>query len=345
MNIAGRQIGAGHAVYIIAELGVNHDGSVERAIDLVDAAADAGADAIKLQLFDADRLMSKAAKLAAYQAAAGEVDPLAMLRRLQLSAEQMGPIVRRARARGVHAIVTVFSVELVADAEALGFDAYKTASPDIIHRPLLEALGATGRPLILSTGAATVDEAARAMVWLRPVRERVAILQCVSSYPTPDDQAELEGIAALRDLAAAVGYSDHTPSAETGARAVRAGATILEKHFTLDRAAPGPDHAASLEPADFRRYAALVRSARPDPGPLRAVKRVLPIEQDVRAASRQSLVTTRDLPAGHTLARADLTFKRPGTGLPPFLLQEVLGRRLARGVAGDTPLTPPDLGT
>lgn len=371
MNIAQRQIGNDHQVYVIAELGVNHDGSVDRALQLVDDAAAAGADAIKLQLFSADLLMGKAAKLAAYQKSAGESDPLAMLRRLELTADQMAPIVARAHARGLHAIVTVFSVELVESAERLNFDAYKTASPDIVHTPLLERLMATGKPLIVSTGASTLAEIARAVNVLEPARDRLALLQCVSSYPTPHDQAELGGILALREEFShlPIGYSDHTPDTSTAIDAVNLGACLLEKHFTYSTTAVGPDHAASLEREGLRLYcmnakgtwttaqiaaavalglsselrSALDLALSAPPG-IQAVKRVLDIENDVRTVSRQSITAARALPAGHVLTRADLTFKRPGTGLLPFRLTSVLGRRLARDVEADMPLLEADIG-
>ena len=381
MLIGKREIGPSQPPYIIAEIGVNHDGSVERALQLVDAAADAEADAVKLQLFKADLLMSKAAKLAAYQKAAGESDPIEMLRRLELSIDQMRPIVERAHARGIHAIVTVFSLELIAEAEKLAWDAYKTASPDIIHRPLLEALMATGKPLIVSTGASTLEEVTRAAEWLKPAHQRLAVLQCVSCYPTPRQHGEFGGILALRDaLELPIGYSDHTPGAIEGSFAVALGACVLEKHFTHSRKAPGPDHAASLEAPDFEFYARQARSAArartihlaptqftrvpddendPKIQPsfdeaamellrtqtvFERVKRVIDIEQDVRRVSRQSIVTKHSLPIGHTLASADLTFKRPGTGIEPFRLSEVIGRRLVRSVEADMPLMEADLG-
>jgi N,N'-diacetyllegionaminate synthase len=349
MRIGARHIGS--PVYIIAELGVNHDGSLERALDMTDAAAEAGADAIKLQLFRADLLMSRASRLAAYQAAAGEQDPAAMLRRLELSIGDIGKVVDRAHARGVHAMVTPFSVELVDVAERLGFDAYKTASPDIIHKPLLDRLLSTGRPLIVSTGAATIDEVARAAGWLAPARDRVAFLQCVSSYPTSDAEASIAGMRAIsRVWSGPVGYSDHTVGVDTGAVAAVHGAAILEKHFTWSRAAQGPDHAASLESAEFRAYATLARdesamkawmgrvptAADPRLGP--EEKRVLACEQDVRRVSRQSIVARRNLAAGHVLKREDLTIKRPGTGIEPWRIDDVVGRRLRSSVDGDAPI-------
>lgn len=367
MNIGGRAIGPGEAPYVIAEIGVNHDGSVARALELVDGAAEAGADAVKLQHFEAERLMSRASRLAAYQADAGERDPVEMLRRLELSVSDMGRIVERAHARGVHAIVTVFSASLVPGALTHAWDALKTASPDIVNRPLLDALGAADLPLIVSTGAAELDEIERCIGWLEEARaqQRLALLQCVSSYPCPADQAAVGGVIALRErFGLPTGYSDHTSDEDTGALAVSLGACILEKHLTWSNEAQGPDHAASLEPDAFARYVALAREAAhhgPTHAPVLApargggshaiaadprvgpyVKRLLPCERDVRAVSRQSLVAIRDIPAGATLAPSDLTVKRPGTGLAPFRLQEVAGRRLARAVRADVPLQAED---
>lgn len=346
MRIGDRMIGQGYEPYVIAEIGVNHDGDAQRALTLTRLAAEAGADAVKFQLFEADRLMSRAAKLAAYQARAGETDPVEMLRRLELPAPALEACAREAGRLGIHAILSVFSVELVPGPGA-PWHAYKTASPDIVNRPLLTALASTGRPLIVSTGASTPEEVTRAIGWLADARDRLAILQCVSSYPTPPDRASIGGVEALlRLFGGPVGYSDHTREEDTGVVALAAGACVLEKHFTYSREAQGPDHAASLESAQFARYVALTRDAcdrqtlvgmgDPRVGPRE--KRVLDIEQDVRLVSRQSLVAAKDLPAGHVLRREDLTIKRPGTGIPPHELEAVVGRRLVAPVAADMPL-------
>jgi sialic acid synthase SpsE len=341
-------IGAGHRPYIIAELGVNHDGDPERALELTDMAADCGADAIKLQCFEADRLMSRASRLASYQERAGEHDPVDMLRRLELPLDQMRRVVQRAHDRGIHALVTVFSVELVEQAAALEWDGFKTASPDIIHLPLLEALMSTGRPLVISTGASTLDEVQRAARWLAPATDRTMFMQCVSSYPTPAGLEAFEGITAIAHATGRpCGYSDHTSAHETGARACEAGAVALEKHITWNTAAAGPDHAASLDRQGLRTYCALVRQSheagRWGTASLPGRKEVLDIEREVRQVSRQSLVTTRALPAGHRLTRADLTIKRPGTGLAPWYLTQAVGATLAAAVAADTPLSADDI--
>lgn len=384
MRIGHRDIGFDHPPYIIAEVGVNHDGSPERAVELTRLAAHAGADAVKFQLFEADRLMSRAAKLAAYQKAAGETDPVEMLRRLELPIADLAACASEARRLGIHAIVSVFSVELVGVAEQVAWDAYKTASPDIINKPLLDALAATGKPLIVSTGASTLPEVGRMLTWLRDIHEKLAVLHCVSAYPTPPEHAAPFGVHAIAQIySGAVGYSDHTSAVEFGRFMVGCRCVMLEKHLTYDRNAKGPDHAASLDPGGFAEYVTqaredwqnhhearvMLRELTPEmrerfereaPGMLEMVARtsrgldpadfgapiekvVLDIEQDVRRVSRQSLTTTRALPAGHTLVRGDLTIKRPGTGIPPYELSNVIGECLARTVEEDMPLAIDDI--
>lgn len=341
MRIGDTEIGLEHPPYVIAEIGVNHDGEVGRALELTDAAADAGADAVKLQYFETDRLMSKAAKLAAYQKAAGETDPIEMLCRLELTLDEMALVVDRAHERGIHAIVTVFSVELVERAETLGWDAYKSASPDIVNKPLLDAIAGRGKPLIVSTGASTLDEVVRAAEWLERARDRLAMLQCVSSYPAPD--MALGGIGAIADSTGLIaGYSDHTSAIETGARAVEHGACILERHITYDTSAKGPDHAASLEPEGFARYTQLTRGAnRIEQAD--GEKHVLDCERDVREVSRQSVVAAQPIPEGTTITRDMLTIKRPGMGILAYRIDDVVGTITQRDIDGDVPIVEDDI--
>lgn len=359
MNIGKSHLGPGERPYLIAELGVNHDGSVDRALELTEQVAKSGADAVKLQYFEADLLMGSAARLAAYQAAAGESDPVEMLRRLELTLPEMERVIDAAHKHGIDAIVTVFSVDLVPDARKLGWDAFKTASPDIVHRPLLEELLNDGRPLVVSTGASTMEEVRRAMRWLYRAHERVAMLQCVSCYPVPRRQEGFDGILALlEEFWGPVGYSDHTAGLVAGFFAVLHGATIIEKHVTYNREARGPDHSASLEPHELAHYrqgldiaAEKIRenpkqwkivSQDADPAIWRfrgpPAKEVLPCELDVRRVSRQSLTTVRALPEGHVLRQEDLTFKRPGIGIEPWRAEEAVGRRLVAPVDADLPL-------
>lgn len=350
MKIGAREIGQEELPYIIAEIGVNHDGSPDRALELIEHAAQAGADAVKLQYFRADMLMSRAAVLAEYQRDAGEHDPIAMLKRLELGIDAMAALVDRAHLRGLHAVVTVFSLELVESAERLAWDAYKTASPDIIHRPLIEGLIHTGKPVIISTGASTEMEVGQAIGWLDGGRERAALLQCVSCYPTRDEDAALGGISALRRIFdGPVGYSDHTARIEMGRYARGLGACILEKHLTYDRAAPGPDHAASLDPDGFKMYCELARASIKDPGLHDGsalcgpeLKLVLPCEEDVRRVSRQSIVAARSIERGEVIDPSALTFKRPGIGVPPWRIADLVGHRAARAICVDELLTLED---
>ncbi|MEL7472232.1 MAG: N-acetylneuraminate synthase family protein [Planctomycetota bacterium] len=357
MKIGDREIGPECEPYVIAEIGVNHDGEVDRALMLTDAAADAGADAVKLQFFETDRLMSRAARLASYQKAAGETDPIEMLRRLELSLDEMSRVVDRAHARGVHAIVTVFSVELVDEAERLDWDAYKTASPDLVHRPLLERLEATGKPMIVSTGASHAEEVRQTRAWLDEAHDRLAFLQCVSCYPTAPEHANVRACVKLRDDVhpCPVGYSDHTTTINAGRNARMWHACLMEKHLTDDRSRAGPDHAASLTPDAFVQYIGATRipSDELDRVGSRGVidarlwggfhKALQDCERDVRAVSRQSIVAVRDLPVGATIHSTDLTFKRPGTGLWASELERVVGRRVARQIEADTPIVLEDI--
>ena len=332
MRIAERTIAEGAEPLVIAEIGVNHDGDLSRALELVDAAAGAGAGAVKTQFFRADLLLSRESRLAAYQKSAGESDPFEMLQRLELSADELAQVAERARDRGALAICTVFTPELVESAERIGFDAYKLASPDVVNRPLIERVAATGRPLILSTGAAALAEIKRTAGWLKNARDRLAIMHCVSSYPTPIGEANLGAVRALaRELDLPVGYSDHTEAIETGALAVAAGACFLEKHLTHDRGAAGPDHASSLEPDAFAEYVAgagrahlMLGSGEKTPGA---------IEADVRSLSRQSLAARRAIPAGETIAAAHVTTRRPGGALCASAPEAVIGRTASRDIA------------
>ncbi len=348
MRIGTLRIAADAPPVVIAEIGVNHDGSLERARELVEAACEAGADAVKAQWFKAASLLSKAARLAKYQEAARESDPLLMLRRLELPASALADLCRFIHNNGALAIATVFSPGHVKRAAACAWDGFKVASPDLVNRPLLDELARTGRPLLVSTGASAAEEVRRTHEHVRTLGAQAAFLHCVSAYPTAMEQA---GLGAIRHVAAltgsAAGYSDHTDSVETGALAVACGARVLEKHLTLDRSLPGPDHAASLEPAQFAEYALRAREAYRDgwaapadhPAIGDGVKRVLEIERDVRRVSRQSLVAVRDIQEGEVIRRADLTTKRPGTGVSAWRIDEAVGAVAAERIEADIPIS------
>ena len=324
--IAGRTIGGGERTYVIAELGVNHDGSVDRALKLVRAAKEAGADAVKLQLFDPDLLLSAEAELAKYQEASAD-DPHAMLRALQLDVDEMLKVKKLAHKLGLGFIVTPFSIESVDDMRRLDVDAVKIASPDCVNRPLIEAMQKLGKPLIVSTGASEMAE----LVAMLPVYRRSAcvLMDCISAYPAPVGVAAIGMSTDLFRLGLLAGYSDHTMDGGMGMFAVIGGACVLEKHLTYDRNAPGPDHAASFDPQQFGDYVSLVRV---HDGSHTRTKVVRDCERDVRRVSRQSVCAKRDLKAGEVIKRDDVTVKRPGTGIPAAQLTGVVGKTLKRDV-------------
>jgi len=327
-------------VFIIAELGVNHDGELTRGLELVDVAHRAGADAIKLQYFDPDQLLSADARLATYQQAAA-ADPHDLLESLTLSFDAIARLRDAARHAAMYFIVTPFSLADVHTLKRLEVDAVKIASPDAVNTPLLDAAASLDKPMLISTGTCELNELIPAADRLSNYDAGGALLQCVSSYPAPDDDAALGGIAALADrFHLPVGYSDHTAAVDTGALAVAAGACVLEKHLTYDIAAAGPDHAASLSPDDFSRYVQAARRAARMLGP--RAKRRLPVEADVHTVSRQSWCATRDLPAGHVLQQNDVIAKRPGTGIPAA--EHISGRSLVRDVTANHLLHWEDLG-
>ncbi|GIW74976.1 MAG: N-acetylneuraminate synthase [Phycisphaerae bacterium] len=310
-------------VLVIAEIGVNHDGSIERAFQLVHQARQIGADAVKLQIFNADRLVHPSSRFAAYQQNRTDaVDPREMLKRYELSDQALLRIADEVRSHGLLLIATPFSPEDVPRLVGIGCDAVKIASPDLVNRLLLRHACQTGLPLIVSTGAATWDEITTAVQWLTARPIDFALLHCVSSYPTPLEEAHLVWIEELARLVKVVGYSDHTDHVLTGALAVSSGARIIEKHLTYDRHAAGPDHAASLEPEAFREYIRLIRLAEQVRG--RSGRRVLPCEQDVRSVSRQGLVAKRDI-SSRPIEWDDLTTRRPGQGVTQTLLDRVIG--------------------
>ena len=315
-------------VLVIAEIGVNHDGEVSRALELVGAAQAAGADAVKLQIFRADALMSESSALAGYQAErCGDTSPVDMLRQYELGRRDVEKVVAAIRDAGMIPLATPFSAGDVDVIEALDLPAVKIASPDVVNRPLLERAARTGNPLLVSTGASRIDEIERAVEWLAEWGAPFALLHCVSAYPTAVQHANLCWIGELsRRFGVPVGYSDHTTEVLCGALAVAAGACVIEKHLTYDRAAAGPDHAASADPEHFAQYVHLLRQAERVRG--RPGRRVLPVEEDVRRVSRQSIVLARKLKAGHVVREIDLVIQRPGTGIPAAELSAVVGRTM-----------------
>ncbi|MBX3112552.1 MAG: N-acetylneuraminate synthase [Fimbriimonadaceae bacterium] len=330
--------------FIIAEAGVNHNGSLDLAMKLVDVAADSGADAVKFQTFSADRLVTKSARKAAYQAeTTGAGNQYEMLKALELTADDFRQLARHCRERHVEFMSTPFDLEdadLLAD---IGVRAFKTPSGELTNLPYLEHVARKGKPMYVSTGMADLGEVERAVSVVRSAgNDDLTLLHCVSSYPAPFDQVNLNAMATMElAFGAPVGFSDHTQGIEACVAATAVGAACLEKHFTLDRSLPGPDHQASLEPDELRRLVTAVRNVEAALGD--GVKRRMPCEEDTARVARRSVTLSRPVSSGHVLGASDLVLRRPGDGVTPDRMSECVGRTVARDLPEGATLQWADL--
>lgn len=332
--------------FVIAEAGVNHDGSEVLALRLIEAAAAAGADAVKFQTFHAERLTTAAAAKADYQREqTGAGSQLAMLRALQLPDAAFARLRERCEGLGIEFMSTPFDPQAADMLIALGMRRIKAPSGEITNLPLLRHLAGLQRPLILSTGMSSLEEVDEAVQTIRSEWERrgfasadaLTLLHCTSNYPAAAQDVNLRAMLTLREtFGVPVGYSDHTQGTAVAVAAVALGATVIEKHFTLDRQLPGPDHRASLEPDAL---AGMIRDIRDIEAALGSgVKQPAPSELSVRDVVRRSVTLTRSVRAGEALRSEDLALLRPGTGIPPRDLDAVKGRRLARDLPAGTTL-------
>ena len=327
--------------FVIAEAGVNHNGDPALARALVDVAVGARADAVKFQTFSVDRLLTRRAAKAEYQerATGREQSQYEMLARLALSPADHEMLFAYCARQGIEFMSTPFDPESARFLKALGVRRLKISSGDVTNLPMLEVVGALGLPVVLSTGMADMAEVETAVATLRAAGTTdLAVLQCVSNYPADPALSNLRVMDSFaRAFGAPVGLSDHSTGLTVAIAAVARGAAYVEKHFTLDRSLPGPDHQASLLPDELRALVAAIRDVESALGD--GVKRPVPSELPVRDVARKSLVAARDLPAGAVLGREDLDVLRPGTGLSPAALPVVLGRRTAQAIPHHTPIT------
>jgi len=325
---------------VIAEAGVNHNGDLEKARALVDVAADAGADFVKFQTFTADKLVAANAPKAEYQKQSTGADESQheMIRKLELSHAMHDDLIAHCAGRGVRFFSTAFDMESLDYLAGLGLERFKVPSGEITNLPYLRRMGSYGRPVILSTGMSNLEEIGDALHVLECAgtkRRDITVLHCNTEYPTPMCDVNLRAMLSIRDaFGVEVGYSDHTPGIEVSLAAVALGATVIEKHFTLDRSLPGPDHQASLEPDELR---ALVRSIRNVERALAgdAIKRPSPSELKNIGIARRSIVAARPIAKGEIYSAENLTAKRPGTGISPMRWDEVMGRRASRDYGPD----------
>jgi N,N'-diacetyllegionaminate synthase len=318
---------------IIAEAGVNHNGQLDLALGLVDAAAAAGADIVKFQSFRADRIATDRAEKAAYQQRQAPLESQReMLRRLELSREAHEAIAARCVMRGIEFLSTGFDVPSLDLLSSMGVTLFKIPSGEITNLPYLRHVGAMKGEVILSTGMATLDDIDAAIGALEAAgtpRHRITLLQCTTQYPAPFQDVNLRAIPAMRErFGVPVGFSDHTAGLEAAIAAVALGATVVEKHFTLDRSLPGPDHAASLEPPELSAMVLAIRNVEAALGD--GHKRPMPSEQANLDAARKSLVAAVPIRAGERFTLGNLTAKRPGGGLSPMRLDDIVGRVASR---------------
>lgn len=342
VTIAAREIGPAQPCFIIAEAGVNHNGNLAMARELVRQAKASGADCVKFQTFKAERVVTAAAPKAAYQLKV--TDPaesqFAMLRKLELSEQDHRLLLEECRQQDIVFLSTPYSIEDAELLHELGAPGFKIASGQLVELPFLAAIARFNKPVILSTGMATLEETREAVAALRANgNDQIVVLQCTTNYPSRLADANLRAMAAIASATRApIGYSDHTEGITTCLAAVALGAVVIEKHFTLDRALPGPDHRCSSEPAEM---ASLVRGIREIETALGSgIKQPTPAELANLSGMRRSIVAARAIRGGERVSARDFAFKRPATGLPPKRLDELVGRTARVDIPADAQVQP-----
>jgi len=326
-------------VFIIAEAGVNHNGSLDLAYQLIDVAKDAGADAVKFQTFKAENVVSKLADKAEYQkkTTGSDKSQLEMVKKLELSFGDFVKLKKYCDKKGIMFLSTPF------DHQSINFlydlvDIYKIPSGEITNYPYLKHIAAKNKFIIMSTGMANLGEVEEAINTIRSVNSQaqISLLHCTTNYPTSYEEVNLK---AMQTLAAAfqlpVGYSDHTLGIEVPVAAVAMGAKIIEKHFTLDKKLPGPDHKASLEPNELKEMVKAIRNIEMALGD--GIKKPNKSETEIMKVARRSLIATRDIKAGEIIKESDIAIKRPGTGILPKFKEIVIGTKLVNDIRQDEP--------
>lgn len=357
--IGEKIIGEGKPVFIVAEAGVNHNGKFSLAKRLIDAAAEAGADAVKFQTFSSDELVIKNAAKARYQKVNEErmgESQYEMLKRLMLPREHHRKLKRYAEKKGLIFLSTPFSFSDAEFLRELGVKAIKVGSSDANNFPFLRRIASWGLPILLSTGMADIKEIKEAVKTIQnpsplrgtPFRKGrirngtpLILLHCTTNYPTPFAEANLRAIQTLKkEFGLPVGFSDHTMGSEAAVAAVALGACVIEKHFTLDRNLPGPDHKMSLEPEELKRFVQSIRNAEQALGS--GEKIPCASEKEIAKVARKSIVTRKPVKKGDIFTEENLGIKRPGTGLPPKDFNKVIGARATKSLSDDTLLTRGD---
>ena len=340
ITIGNRPVGEGAPCYVIAEAGANHNRSLSMGKELIDAAADAGADAVKFQTYSAETLYSKKTPRFSYLEALTTKDTWDVIKEIELPREWQAELQAYATRRGIPFFSSPFDYRAVDELHALGVPAFKIASFEIVDLPLIRYAAAKGRPLIISTGLATYEDVADALEACREAGcAEVALLQCASLYPAPPERINLRAMETLRRaFGVPVGLSDHSRGIHVAVAAAALGACAVEKHFTLSRGLPGPDHPFAVEPGELRAMVAQIRDVEAALGDGRKLGPA-PEEVEMHQKARRSLVAARAIPRGTAVTRDMVTIKRPGFGIRPKFLDLVVGRVTKVDVEEDAVLT------
>ena len=328
---------------VIAEAGVNHNGSLELAFELIDAASEAGADVVKFQTFKAENLVTQSASKADYQleTTGSKETQFEMIKKLELSHDMHLKLIARCKEKGIRFSSTGFDTSSLDVLIEMGVDFLKVPSGEITNLPYLRHVGSKGLPIMLSTGMSTMQEVASALQILEEAgtdRSRVTVLHCNTQYPTPMEDVNLRAMLSMEnELGVKVGYSDHTLGVEIPIAAVAMGATVIEKHFTLDRTMEGPDHAASLEPDELKQMVKSIRNIEKAIGD--GVKKPSNSEEKNISIVRKSIVASKEINVGDKFSSDNLGVKRPGTGISPMQWDEVVGKVASKNFKPDELIT------
>jgi pseudaminic acid synthase len=340
IEVAGRKIGPGNPCYVIAEAGANHNRDLGLAKQLIDIAAEAGADAVKFQTYTAEGLYSRKTPNPSYlknqDLLKTDTETVwELIKRVEIPWEWHEELAAHAKSADLHFLSTPFEEAAVDLLETVGVPAYKVASYEITHLPLIEYAARTGKPLLMSSGMASLADIERALDTAnRAGCDQIALMHCASSYPAPFNILNLRAIQTLAQaFQVPVGYSDHSPGLTADVASVALGACLIEKHYTLSRDLEGPDHAFALEPGELKDMITAIRDTEAALGT--PVKRVTEEEGELYRLARRSLVAARAIPAGHRVGPEDIAVKRPGYGIPVYDLEALLGRAAAADIDED----------
>ena len=337
IKIGNRYIGEDEPVFIIAEAGVNHNGDMELAKKLIDVAAEAKADAIKFQTFKAEHVVTKTAQKASYQIknTRSNESQYEMIKKFELTEEEFKELYNYAKKKSIIFLSTPFDFESVDFLNELGIPAFKVSSGDLTNIPFLEYIAKKEKPIILSTGMGTIGEVEEAVNAIKEMgNENLILLHCVSNYPAKIESLNLRAIKTLKGtFKLPTGFSDHSLGIYAPIAAVALGAVVIEKHFTLDKKLPGPDHKASLDPDELKEMIKTIRLIEKALG--NGIKKPTVEEEEIKKVVRRSIVAKVEIPKGTTITKDMITFKRPGVGLLPKYIKYIIGKKARRKISID----------